>query len=272
MTLRRALKATGLAALGFAASLLAPSSLQAQALSRQEIENAHRYEKHADPAFVSVAPAALPKSIRVTAGRSYAVFGYNTPAVLLWLPAADNGAYAVVKFDAKPVDAGGKELPHEIEEGLYDNEKHMTQVRFTAPGGKGLVPLARASGRISVKYPVAIRTVSIRPGSPEALRLGISVDGPFVKYRSDALALPEAAAFTGVEPLRGYDAAGKRLERYGGIQKSEFADGVSTRTVAFWGPVASVRFDVVEKWSEVEIPFDVPAAPLRPVGKEGLQE
>jgi hypothetical protein len=48
------------------------------------------------------------------------------------------------------------------------------------------------------------------------------------------------------------------------------ADGVSSKTIAFWGPVASVRFDVVEKWSEVEIPFDVPAAPMRPAGREGL--
>ena len=271
MTSRRSLAAAGLAALA-AFLAIGPAFLFAQELTREEIENARRYEKHADPAFASLPPASLPKSIRVTAGRSFAVFGYNTPAVLVQLPATDNSAYAVVKFaDAKPVDGAGKAIAHEIEQGLYDNETHATQIRFVAPDGKGLVPLARAVGRVSVKYPVEIRTTAVKAGSPEAARLGISVDGPFVKYPPDALHLPEAASFTGIEPLRAYDAAGKRIERYDGIQRSGYADGVSTRTVAFWGPVASVRFDVVGKWSEVEVPFDVKAAPMRPAGREGVR-
>lgn len=246
--------------------------LFAQALSRQEIENARRYDKHGDPKFSAVAPASLQKAIQVAAARSYAVFGYNTPSVVVKLPAADNSAYAVVEFkDAKPLGRDGKPLPHEIERGLYDAESHSTQIRFGPPsGGKDLVPLARATGRVAVTYPVEVRTTIVKAGSPEARKLGISIDGPFVKYRPDALALPEAASFTGIEPLRAYDAEGRRLERYDGIQKSDFVDGVSTRTVAFWGPVASVRYDTAVRWSNLEIPFDVPAAPMRPAGREGV--
>ena len=120
-----------------------------------------------------------------------------------------------------------------------------------------------------MKYPLEIKTAVVKAASPEAARLGISVDGPYVKYRPDSLALPEASSFSGIDALRAYDAAGKRLERYDGVQKSEFSDGVSTRTVAFWGPVASVRLDSVVRWSNLEIPFDVAAAPLRPAGQEG---
>lgn len=248
----------------------APGLLLAQELSRQEVEGARRYEKRGDPVFSGVQPDSLSKATQVKAARSFAVIGYNTPAVVVQLPAADNSAYAVVRFlDAKPVAADGKTLPHEIEQGLYDNATHATQIRFVSRDGKALVPLARAVGRISVRYPAAIRTTEVRAGSPEAAKLGITVDGPYVKYLNGPLGLPEAAAFTGIEPLRAYDAAGKRLERYDSVQKSEFKDGVSTRTVAFWGPVASVRFDVVAAWSNLELPFDLPAAPLRPAGREG---
>jgi len=56
-----------------------PWLASAQPLSRQEIENARRYEKRADPVFSVLPPASLQKSVRVEAARSYAVFGYNTP-------------------------------------------------------------------------------------------------------------------------------------------------------------------------------------------------
>lgn len=258
--------------LSFASIVAASQAASGQALSRKEIENARRYDTHGDPKFSAVALASLGKSIRVEGARSYAVFGYNTPAVILYLPAVDNSAYALVTFaDAKPIGKDGKPLPHEIEQGLYDHETHATQIRFgPSSGRKDLVPLVRATGRASVKYPLEIRTTAIAAGSPEAAKLGISIDGPYVKYRPDLLALPEAASFTGIDPLRAYDAAGKRLERYDGMQKSEFADGVSTRTIAFWGPVASVRYDAVVRWSELAIPFDVPAAPMRPAGREGI--
>jgi len=248
-----------------------PWLASAQPLSRQEIENARRYEKRADPVFSVFPPASLQKSVRVEAARSYAVFGYNTPTVRLRLPALDNSAYAVVRFvDATPVSADGKALPHKLEQGLYDPETHATEVRFVSGERKTLVPLARAVGRIAIRYPIQVRTTAVPAGSPEAQRFGISIDGPYVKYPEKSLGVPDTTAISGAEPIRAYDAAGKRLERYDSVQKWESADGVSSRTIAFWGPVASVRFDVVEKWSEVEIPFDVPAAPMRPAGREGL--
>jgi hypothetical protein len=248
-----------------------PWLASAQPLSRQEIENALRYEKRPDPAFSVLPPASLPKSVRVAAARSYAVFGYNTPTVRLRLPALDNSVYAVVRFlHAKAVSADGKALPHELEQGLYDPETHSTEVRFVAADRKALVPLVRAVGRTAIRYPIQIRTTAVRAGSPDARRLEISIDGPYVKYSEKSLGLPDATAISGAEPIRAYDAAGKRLERYDSVQKWESTDGVSRKTIAFWGPVASVRFDTVDKWSELEIPFDLPAAPKRPAGREGL--
>src|SRR5262249_615100 len=98
----------------------------------------------------------------------------------------------------------------------------------------------------------------------------ISFDGPYVKYTEKSLGLPETGPLSGATPLRGYDRTGKRLELYDGFQKSESADGVSRKTIAFWGPVATIRFDTVGQWSGVQKPFDLPAAPKRPAGREGI--
>lgn len=90
-------------------------------------------------------------------------------------------------------------------------------------------------------------------------------------FTPEALDLPKGSFTPAVEPIRAYDAAGHRLERYENFQKSELAGEKTRRTIAFWGPVARVRVDAVVRWGEVEIPFDVPAAPKLPAGREGLK-
>lgn len=258
---------------GAAAIRLAiPVLLCAQGLSREDIENARRYVKDGGPSFKVLTEAELRRSISITAARNYAVLGYNTPEVQVQMPASDNSDYAVVTFlEAKPLDAKGRSLPHELEQGLYNHETHSTEVRFLSPGGKDLVPLARAAGRVKVRYPLAIKTRTVRKGAPSSESEGFRLDGPYVKYDPRRLDLPDVTLSSQVAPLRAYDAEGRRLEFYDGFQKSEFSNGVTLRTIAFWGSVASVCFDTIESWTEIELPFDLPAAPKLPPGREGLK-
>jgi hypothetical protein len=96
------------------------------------------------------------------------------------------------------------------------------------------------------------------------------LDGPFVSYAPERLAVVEGPPFGSFASVRAYDAAGRRLEAYTGRSAWEVKDGVGRRSLAFWGTVATLEIDSVEEWAEVEIPFDLPAAPKRPAGKEGL--
>src|SRR5262249_2784218 len=73
-----------------AAAILAAPLLCTQALSRQEIEGAKRYEKGPEPAYAVLDKASIGRAIRVRSARSYAVFGYNTPALVVELPKASN--------------------------------------------------------------------------------------------------------------------------------------------------------------------------------------
>lgn len=100
----------------------------------------------------SVNDAAL-QGIKVTSGRSYAMMQFNMPAVRLWLPRVPNSAYATEEFGTpKLVDAKGKPVAHEVEQGIYDHDKWENEIRFQTKGEP-----ARMSGTIHVHYPVRIR-------------------------------------------------------------------------------------------------------------------
>lgn len=230
---------------------------------------AGRTLKEGEPQYRAFAEPDLRRAITVVASRSHAVFGYNTPEVQVRLPPVDQSAYAVVEFvEATPVDARGHALPFELEHGLYDHESHSTEVRFRSRG-KDLVPMQRATGRIRVRYPLRVRTVTIVRGQ-RAPGLDVALDGPYVTYTPRELAVPEGAPFAVLTPVRAYDASGRRLEPYTNGDKDGSKNGEPRRTRAFWGEVVKACFDLVDTWGEVEIPFDVPARPLLPAGREGL--
>jgi hypothetical protein len=109
------------------------------------------------PAAATSAPqrvgdAAL-QNIKVTSGRNNAAFGFNMPAVRLWLPRVPNSAYATEEFGTpKLIDARGRPVAHEVEHGIYDHDGWENEIRFATKGNP-----ARMSGTIHVRYPTRIR-------------------------------------------------------------------------------------------------------------------
>src|SRR5260370_40925749 len=78
----------------------------------------------------SVNDAAL-QGIKVTSGRSYSMMEFNMNTVRLWLPRVPNSAYASEEFGApKLVDAKGKPVAHEVEQGIYDHDRWENEIRF----------------------------------------------------------------------------------------------------------------------------------------------
>lgn len=95
----------------------------------------------------------LLQEIKVTSGRNYAIAGFNTPAVRVWLPRLPNSAYATQTF-AKPnlVDVKGQPMEYKLERGIYDHDKWEDEIRIESKGEP-----ARVIGTIHVRYPVRIR-------------------------------------------------------------------------------------------------------------------
>ena len=233
-------------------------------------------EDKREPKLVSVTDAQLKDGVSARAGRNYAWIGYNTPEIHLQLPAVDNSAYADVTFDPpKLLDKAGKAVAYEVENGLYDAETHQNEVRFTPKEAKPDSPpveFARAVGTIKVRYPAAGRTVVIKPGAApvsagaarvSATPTGIIVDAP------SGWKMIEAPFGSGMEdPLRAYDAAGKRLEEDQSQQMMETrADGGQKTTRVFKGKVAQVKLDVIDEWAEVDLAYDL--APMAKLPAEG---
>jgi hypothetical protein len=233
-------------------------------------------EDKREPKLASVTDAQLKEGIFARAGRNYAWMGYNTPEVHLQLPAMDNSAYAEVTFDPpKLLDKGGKAVAYEVEHGLYDAETHRHEVRFVPKEAKPDSPpveFARAVGTIKVRYPVAGRTMVIKPGAAPTAAGAAKVSATPASLVVDAPAgwkMLEAPFGSGMEePLRVYDAAGKRLEEDGSQRLMHGReDGGQTTTHVFKGKVAQVKLDVIDEWAEVDLAYDLP--PMSKLPAEG---
>jgi len=233
-------------------------------------------EDKREPKLASVTDAQLKDGISARAGRNYAWMGYNTPEIHLQLPAVDNSAYTEVTFDPpKLLDKTGKAVAYEVERGLYDAETHRDEVRFVpkdAKPGSPPVEFARAVGTIKIRYPVAGRTVVVKPGAAPVVAGAARMSATPTSLVVDAPSgwkMLEAPFNAGLdEPLRVYDAAGKRLEEDRSQQLMEGRDDGSQKTThVFKGKVAQVKLDVIDEWAEVDLAYDLP--PMAKLPAEG---
>jgi hypothetical protein len=237
-------------------------------------------EDKREPKLASVTDAQMKEGISARAGRNYAWVGYNTPEIHLQLPALDNSAYAEVTFDPpRLLDKAGKAVAYEVEHGLYDAETHRNEVRFVPRDAKPDTPpveFARAVGTIKVRYPAAGRTLAIKPGAAPAAVGAAKVSATPTSVVVNAPAgwkMLEAPFGSGMEePLRVYDAAGKRLEEDGSQRLMETRDdGGQTTTHVFKGKVAQAKLDVIDEWAEVDLAYDLPPMAKLPAGGAGMK-
>jgi len=233
-------------------------------------------EDKREPKLASVTDAQLKEGISARAGRNYAWIGYNTPEIHVQLPAVDNSAYAEVTFDTpKLLDKTGKAIVYEVEHGLYDAETHQNEVRFMPKGGKRDTPpveFARAVGAIKVRYPAAGRTLVVKPGAAPVAAGAAKVSATPTSLVIDApkgWKMIEAPFGSGMEdPLRVYDAAGKRLEEDQSQQVMQSReDGGQKTTRVFKGKIAQAKVDVIDEWAEVDLAYDLP--PMAKLPAEG---
>jgi len=237
-----------------------------------------RAEDVREPKLVTLLDAQVKEGTAARASRNYAWMGYNTPEINLQLPPVDNSAYAEVTFaPAKLLDKAGKPVAYEVENGLYGSDTHAIDVRFTPKDAKPDSPpveFAKAVGTIKVRYPVVARTVLIKPAVP------VTVGGAKLSVKGKALVVDsppgwkmlEAPFGAGLdEPLRVYDAAGKRLEEDRSQQETDMSGPVTHTTRVFKGTIAQVKLDAVDEWAEVELPYDLPPAPKLPAGDAGTK-
>jgi hypothetical protein len=246
-------------------------AIPAVAQEASELLASPKHESDAlEPSFLEYTAERLEQEVVVVSGRSSAVFSFNTPGVRIHLPRCDNSVYAQVEL-SEPVlrDAQGNEVAYEPEPGLYDHELFLDQYRFGAAEGSDDPPeYAVAEGTITVRYPLRVKTLTMRPGQPLPAGVVASFDGPFLTWQQGGVELPEAVPFTGITPMRIYDTEGRQLERHP-HQQYRSVNGVTTERFAYWGEIAELQVDTVEQWAVLDISYRLPQAPLHPQSKVG---
>ncbi|MGZ5476362.1 MAG: ankyrin repeat domain-containing protein [Thermoanaerobaculia bacterium] len=210
-------------------------------------------------------PESLRDAVKVSSRRNYAAIGFNDPSVTVWLPMATNSIYSSFEFDKpKVTDSRGRDVAFEIEQGIFDFDTSANEIRFTKKGGT--IDFAHAVGKVTVKYPLVVKTISYKKGTSG----DVTIDGPFVSYNSGAVTLPEEATFSKIRSLRAYDAQGRQLER-SDSRSSTLKGDVSWTQLAFWGTVAAVQIDRVEKWGTLTVDYDLASPPKLSLAQQGLQ-
>ncbi len=249
------------------AALAAPAQIPPKA----ELTKAPKYLENAvKPAFRTFTEAQLKAEVQIIAARSYAMFGYNTPEVRIKLPRTGNSSYAQIEFgEATLLDAAGKVVPFELEEGGYEASKYSDEIRFKMKDSDGVLAFAHAKGRVKLKYPLSVRTASFTKAKPGPKELAVKLDGPYVSYAEEEAKVPDTS-FVTLRPERAYDAAGRQLERHGYSEGSTGDDGVFAKHLAFYGNMARFELDSVDDWAELELSYDLKPAPMLPKGSEGL--
>jgi hypothetical protein len=246
-----------------AAAILIAAGLQAQVPDRKELLGNPRYMFGATPPRLArFTPDSLRAGVAVMSSRADSWIGYNDPEVQLVLPDADNSAYAVVEFsEPSVVSRRGKPVKHQTEKSPFDPERSALRIRFRTPSGKGTVGFAHAVGLATVRYPLSFRTVTIRKAKNKKTS-GVRFDGPFVTWDTALVKVINPAPESRISPVRAYDNGGRRLGRHDHTAKT-VSKGREYLQAAFWGEVAEVQFDVVERWATLKISYDVlPAPPL----------
>lgn len=244
---------------GFAVSIALPLFAQ---LDRDELMKHPKYaETDRKPVFKKMTAEEVRAAVKVTASRSSAFFGYDTPEVQVHLPRVDNSNYIEDDFsEPKLFDKKNKEVKYEKEQGIYDHDTWSTEVRFNSLDQKKPLQFAKAVGTVHIKYPVAMHTRTIRKSDKKAADdAGVEFDGPVIK--TDLTKIPESAFGSPLEGVRAYDKTGKRLERVLGYSLSGMSNGMSYRGYAFQGDVTRVDVDVADEWTNLEINYEMPPAP-----------
>ncbi|MFA6958146.1 MAG: ankyrin repeat domain-containing protein [Thermoanaerobaculia bacterium] len=250
-------------------SSFATTRASAQTPDRAELMKSPKYAtKDVKPTLKTIAVDELKAAVKVISGRSSALFGFNAASIEVHLPRIDNSVYALDKWDTpKLLDNRGRELAFEKEQGIYDHRTFSTEIRVTDSSGKPK-QFAKAVGSMTITYPLAMSSVSIRKGeTAKGAEYGVVLDGPFVKVYTGSIA--EAAFGSDIETVRAYDKAGKRLERVTGYSSSGFDDGGNYRQWAYQGEVARADVDVISKRAGLKIDYEMPPAPLLPDSMAG---
>ncbi|WP_281646054.1 DUF2939 domain-containing protein [Parendozoicomonas sp. Alg238-R29] len=215
-----------------------------------------RYQEKYQPAFCSSAQQADLSTLKAVAGRSHAVFGFNTPEVSLNMPGCTNSSYGKIKWDVELFDKQGQKID-------YSPENSIQEYRFKPvdTADKNPIDFHNAKGTFTVDYPIVMMTSSYGLSSNNS---AVTNPGKSI-YKVEVKSGQPANVFSSdIIPVRGYDSENRMLQTL----DKQYKD--NSVTAIFWGTPARIEVDVINQRETFTGSFDMPPAPLLPQECQGL--
>lgn len=223
-----------------------------------------RYEcpQNGETAYVELEAKDLQAKIEIFSGDN-SLYGYKPPRMVFTLPPVQNSIRAQVDLGMPELfDAENRPIAYEDNRSTFYPTPYAKEKRFSLPkGSQPPLEFARATGKIKVRYPLKLKEVILTPEHPEAEGYKLAVDGTRISLKYAISNKDTERPSSSKMNLHSYDATGRALRQLDG-QKTCQEEERETCSLSFWGEVKKVRFFVVEKWLDLEIPFD--QAPVPP--------
>ncbi len=224
--------------------------------------------------FVEVDAETLKTGTRVVGRRGYAWYGFNEPRIVVYLPRCDNSCLVQVEMaELELFDSQGKKVEHKIDGGWFDCEDFYKRfdIAQADPNNKQAVEYSRSVGKLKIHYPASVAMVTLTVDEPRDSGLEAEFEGPKITLSGmnklkGGFSLPDRLSI-----VRAYDAQGRRLKNldFSGFQRDR--DGTRRDQVGFWGTPVKVDIIAVNKWIDLELPFDMPAADKLPDSQQGIK-
>ncbi|MBK8012127.1 MAG: hypothetical protein IPK13_12325 [Deltaproteobacteria bacterium] len=209
------------------------------------------------PRYGTLQKGALRLALK--SGRSCAVFGHNAPQIWVEMPALDNSKLASVEL--LPIKVSGRRGDHTVIENGYNADTH--RYAWTLEGEDRETPFgfSKLQASAKIRYPLAVREFEF----PSATGTPSGKASPSATFDENRVTIPLGEIGAGIVEIRGFDAAGLELKRFGMSQSNE-----TSASYAFMGPVAKVIAYVADSWVETVAKATLRPAPLRPKAMAGI--
>lgn len=241
----------------------------AEPKTTEESQETARFARYAKPVplnYQKLSLEQLKKAIKIVSKRSEAIFGFNTPEVACFFPRISNSAYGSIDFkDVKLRDKARHDIEYEAELSGFMEDSNSSEIRFLPASGQKTVTFDKAAGSVHIKYPLSLKTLSVKKGENSKL---VQFDKRVIRYKTEGVAKAESL-FAKLRPVRAYDASGRQLYQLGFSGFYSIGDG-EFEALAFWGEPVRVEIDVVEQWAEFDMPFELAPADLLPASNGNL--
>ena len=222
--------------------------------------------------FVKMDIEMLRAETRVLGRRGYAWYGFNDPRIVAYLPKCDNSCFVQAEMtELELFDSKGGKVEHGVKGGRFNHEEIFQRfdIASSDANDKELLEYVRSVGKLKIHYPASVGIETLTVDSPNASGLEAEFEDSKVTISGMGELKSKSFSAERLSVVRAYDLRGRRLKKLDFSRYRKDKDGTRRVQMGFWGKPVKLEIIVVDKWIDLEFPFDIAAADKLPESQRG---